>query len=98
MLLVIVCAVGVAIVDWFGISVSLPVAGSSTTAGLGVVALLLLLYRVINPVGGDDVEREPALWLGLALLIGLTGGAFVGMWEDHPPKTLAEVNGSASAG
>jgi hypothetical protein len=97
MLLAIACAVGVAIVDWLGISVSLPVAGSSTTAGLAVVALLLVLYRVINPVGGDDVEREPALWIGLACLVGLMLGAFVGMWEDHPPKTLAEVNGSASA-
>ena len=40
------------------ISVSYPVAGSAVAAGFGGLALLLIAYRLINPPGGDGVDRE----------------------------------------
>jgi hypothetical protein len=74
------CAVLVACVDWFRLSVSLPVAGSATTALFVVLA---------NLPGDGGVEREPALYAGLGLLAVMFWGAVVGMMEENPPKPLA---------
>jgi hypothetical protein len=88
MLIAVVCAVGIACVDWFRISVSLPVAGSATTGLFAVIAIVLVLFRIIDPPGGGGVEREPALYAGLACLVGILLGAIVGMMEERPPKRL----------
>lgn len=89
MAIAIALAVMVAVVDWFRLSVSLPVAGSGMVGLVVLFALLMVVYRTLNPPGGDGVEREPALYAGLALLFGIFGGAVVGMMEDHPPKPMA---------
>jgi hypothetical protein len=92
MLVAVACAVVIACVDWLNLSVSLPVAGSATTALFTAVALLLVGYRALNPAGGDGVEREPALYAGLALLAAMFWGAVVGMMEDHPPRPMAAAS------
>lgn len=96
MLVAIVCAIGIACVDWFRISVSLPVAGSGTTALLAVIALILVLFRTIDPPGDGGVEREPALYAGLACLVGIIGGAIVGMMEERPARPMETAPGSSA--
>jgi hypothetical protein len=68
------------------ISVSYPVAGSSATAGLGALALVLIAYRLINPPGSEDVDREIGAWLGLVAAAGVTIGGYLGMQEAAPGR------------
>jgi hypothetical protein len=88
MMLPVACAVLVACLDWFRLSASLPVPGSATTALFATFAFLLVAYRALNPPG-EGLEREPALYAGLALLGGILGGSIVGMYEETPPRALA---------
>jgi hypothetical protein len=60
--------------------VSLPVAGSAVTAGIGAIAFLLVLYRLIDPPG--DSGREIGVWLGLLATAGITYGGYEGMQEE----------------
>jgi hypothetical protein len=69
------------------VSVSYPVAGSTVTAGLGALALLLIAYRLVNPPGSGDVDREIGAWLGLVAAAGVTFGAYLGMQEPRPLHT-----------
>jgi hypothetical protein len=75
-------SVGIAVLG--RISVSYPVAGSTVAAGFGALALLLIAYRLINPPGGDGVDREIGAWLGLAAAAGVTYGGYLGMQEPRP--------------
>jgi hypothetical protein len=81
LLLAVIASVGFALIDMSGASVSLPVAGSAVTAGIGAIAFLLVLYRLINPPG-DDVGREIGVWLGLLATAGITYGGYEGMQEE----------------
>ena len=75
-------SVGIAVLG--RISVSYPVAGSTVAAGFGGLALLLIAYRLINPPGGDGVDREIGAWLGLVAAAGVTCGGYLGMQEPRP--------------
>ena len=75
-----IASVGFAIIDMSGASVSLPVAGSAITTGIGAIAFLLVLYRLINPP--DDLGREIGIWLGLLATAGITYGGYEGMQEE----------------
>jgi hypothetical protein len=74
-------ALSVAIMSLGRVSVSYPVAGSAMTAGFGGLALLLIAYRLINPPGGGDLDREIGAWLGLIAAAGITLGGYLGMQE-----------------
>ena len=91
MLIAIACAVGIACVDWFRISVSLPVAGSATTALFSIIALLLVAFRALDPPA-SGLEREPALYVGLGCLLVMFWGAIVGMMEERPARPMAAVS------
>jgi hypothetical protein len=80
LLLAVIASVGFAAIDLTGASVSLPVAGSAVTAGIGAIAFLLVLYRLINPP--DDLGREIGVWLGLLATAGITYGGYEGMQEE----------------
>ena len=82
LLLAVIASVGFAIIDMSGASVSLPVAGSAVTAGIGALAFLLVLYRLIDPPGGEGVGREIGVWLGLLATAGITYGGYEGMQEE----------------
>ena len=66
----------------------LPVALSAVTAGLGILCVLLVLYRIIDPPGGDaeefgvDVGRGIGVFLGLAASIGVAYGGWRTMQEE----------------
>ncbi len=82
LLLAVIASVGFAVIDLSGASVSLPVAGSAVTAGIGAIAFLLVLYRLIDPPGGDGIGREIGVWLGLLATAGITYGGYEGMQEE----------------
>jgi hypothetical protein len=63
-----------------GASVSLPVAGSAITTTLGIIAALLIAFRILNPPG--DLHRELGAWVGLAWAAGIVVGGYIGMGEE----------------
>jgi len=81
MALAAVSALSVGVVAFGRLSVSYPVAGSAITTGLGGLALLLIAYRLINPPGSGDIDREIGAWLGLLAAAGVTWGGWLGMQE-----------------
>lgn len=85
--LAVIVSVGLAAMTLFGSSASLPVAGSALTCGIGALALLLVLYRTIDPPA-EGLEREIGLWLGLLATAGITVGGYLGMQEEG--TTFAE--------
>jgi hypothetical protein len=80
LMLAVIVSVGLAAITLSGASVSLPVAGSALTAGIGALAFILVLYRVIDPVA--DADRENGLFLGLLATAGITYGGYEGMQEE----------------
>jgi hypothetical protein len=82
-----VAALSAAIVSLARLSVSYPVAGSAMTAGFGALALLLIAYRLINPPGSGDLDREIGSWLGLIAAAGITLGGYLGMQEPSMRTT-----------
>jgi hypothetical protein len=73
-------SVGLAAMTLMGTSASLPVAGSALTCGIGALAFLLVLYRVLDPV--EEASREIGLWLGLLATAGIAVGGYLGMQEE----------------
>jgi hypothetical protein len=65
----------------FRISVSYPVAGSSVAAGLGFVAVVLIVIRMINQPGGTDSSLEIGAWIGLIAAAGVAVGSYLGMQD-----------------
>ena len=71
-------------------SVNLPVAGSALVAGLGILCVLLILYRIIDPPGEGDIPdgfdisiaREIGVFLGLIAAVGIAYGGYLGMQEE----------------
>ena len=74
-------------------TVNLPVAMSAITAGLGILAVLLILFRIIDPpdveVGGIsaddvgvDVGRSIGVWLGFIAAAAVAYGGWRAMEEE----------------
>jgi hypothetical protein len=82
-----IVALSVAVVVLFRLSVSYPVAGSAVTTGIGALALVLIAFRIIDPPGNGDVEREIGAWLSLVAAAGITLGGYLGMQD---PSALGE--------
>jgi hypothetical protein len=78
-----VMALSVGAVVLIRLSVSYPVAGSSVTAGIGAVAFVWVLYRLIDPPGSGDLGREIGIWLGLLATAGVAWGGYLGMQEPR---------------
>lgn len=82
-----IAGLSVGIVAFGRISFSYPVAGSTIAAGFGALALVLIAYRLVNPPGSGDVDREVGAWLGLIAAAGVTLGGYLGMQEARPVRT-----------
>ena len=86
LLLAVVAAVGLLVLSASQASVNLPVAASAITAGLGILATLLVLYRIIDPpdfgVSGLDVSRKIGVYLGLIASAGIAVGGWMAMQEE----------------
>jgi hypothetical protein len=89
LLVVGVAAIGLALLAVGQADVGLPVAESAVVTGLGVLAVVLVLIRLIDPpeIGvlafGSALEmtRKIGVWLGLITSIGVAVGGYLAMQE-----------------
>jgi len=85
----IVAAVGVAVIRLTDADVEPPVSLNTIVAVLGALAVLLILYRIIDPPGGDsfggvsvDITLEVGIFLGLLSAAGIAYGGYSAMREE----------------
>ncbi len=89
-----VAAIALAVVAANRTTVDLPVALSAVTAGLGILSVVLILFRIISPpdfglgevaeaFGGEaDVGRGIGVFLGLIAAAGVAAGGWLAMQEE----------------
>ncbi len=85
-----VAAIALAVMAANRTEVNLPVAMSAIVAGLGILAVLLILISLISPPNfsgvdlpdGIDKSRKIGAFLGLLASIGVAYGGFVAMQEE----------------
>jgi len=58
----------------------LPTAGSALVTALGLLALVLVVVRLVDPPGALD--REYGVWLGLAAIVGIVCGGWLAMSDE----------------
>ena len=86
-------AVGLALISASESDVGLPVAASAVVAGLGILSVILIFYRIIDTPGdvsaasallqqSVDVTRKIGVWLGLIAAIGVAYGGWRAMQEE----------------
>ena len=87
-------AVGGAVVTASSQSVNTPVAISAVTTIFGVLCVLLVLFRIIDPPGGGEVDtalgsvdvpdatRKIGVFLGLIASAGIAAGGWMAMQEE----------------
>jgi hypothetical protein len=64
---------------------AVPVGLAVLTATVGTIAALLVLYRILNQPGPNDVVRVCAgAWLGLAAVAAVTAGAWWALDDERP--------------
>jgi hypothetical protein len=80
LLITVIAAVGLAVASAMARTVSLPVAASAVTAGLGILSTLLIIYRLIDPP--SDLDREFGVFLGLIAAAAITYGGWLSMQEE----------------
>jgi hypothetical protein len=89
-LLTIVVALGLAFVTLTQSSTALPVSASVLATGTGVFTALLILYRIINQPGPNDLASvKLGAWLGFLAAVGVGCGGFQAMREEEsgaPPE------------
>jgi hypothetical protein len=71
-------------------SPALPVAASVITSALGVIATLLVLYRILNQPGPNEfIEVEFGAFLGFLAVLAIAAGGWYSMrdeeWDVEPP-------------
>ncbi|HZA59927.1 MAG TPA: hypothetical protein VE401_03990 [Solirubrobacterales bacterium] len=80
LLLAVIAGVGLTVLAAAQSNVQLPVAASAIAAGLGILATLLVLYRVLDPP--SDLDRSYGLFLGLIASAGIAIGGWMAMQEE----------------
>lgn len=73
-------AVALAVSAAMARTVSLPVAASAITAGLGILSTVLIIYRLIDPP--FDADREYGAFLGLIAAAAIAYGGWRSMQEE----------------
>lgn len=83
-----VAAIALAYTAASNTSVSLPVALSAIVAGLGILSVILILFRIISPpdfgvdASGVDHTRKIGAFLGLIFAGGIAYGGYLAMQEE----------------
>jgi hypothetical protein len=86
-------AIGLALISASQTEVGLPVAASAVVAGLGILSVILIFYRIIDTPGdvsaasallqqSVDVTRKIGVWLGLIAAVGVAYGGWRAMQEE----------------
>ena len=73
-------AVGIAVLKSTGNEFDLPVPGGTLVAGAGALAVLLILFRLLDTPYGFD--REFGVFLGLIAAAGITYGGYLMMQDE----------------
>jgi hypothetical protein len=78
-----IVAIGAAVLAASGRSVALPVAASVVVTVLGIIVALLVLYRIVNQPGPNDVvDVKFGAYLGFLICVGIAVGGFLAMSEE----------------
>ncbi len=84
-LLAALAGIGLAVAAATQSDVNLPVAASAITAGLGILAVVLIAYRIIDPpepdLGGLGIDLEINRSIGVFLGLIAAGGVAFGGWR-----------------
>ncbi len=83
-------ALAMAYLSASGQSVSLPIAMSAIVTGLGILCVILVLYRIISPPDfgvnlsgtGIDKTRKIGVFLGLIATAGVAYGGYMAMQDE----------------
>lgn len=92
-LLLVAAAVGVAlfVLQATQTSPARPVAFGVLTVTAGLLATLLVLYRLINEPGPDAfIDVRAGAWLGLAAVLALTAGGWLSLRDERVPGLPAQ--------
>ena len=81
-------SLSVAVVVLGNISVSYPIAGSTVATGFAGVALILIVYRLLDPPG-SGLDIEYGAWLGLAAAAVTTLGDYLAMQPARGDQVAA---------
>jgi hypothetical protein len=81
LMLAVIAAIALVAVAATATQVNLPVALSAIVAGIGGLALLLVLYRLINPPA-DGIDRSIGIFIGLIATAGVAYGGWRAMEEE----------------
>jgi hypothetical protein len=82
---VMLCALALATSNVAGRGPAVPVALGVITTTLALAATLLVLYRILNQPGPNDViEVRAGAWLGLGAVAAVFGGAWWSMSDERP--------------
>ncbi|HET6447898.1 MAG TPA: hypothetical protein VFG31_02220 [Conexibacter sp.] len=100
LLLVIIAAIGLAVLTATERTPALPVTGAVIVTALAGLGTLFVLYRLIDtPIGdvpdGVDVSRTVWAFLGLIAVAAITYGGYLSMREEG--TSLSDVKAQASA-
>ena len=76
----VIAGVGLAVLAVAQANVQLPVAASAITTGIGILATLFVLYRLIDPP--SELDRSYGLFLGLIAAAGVALGGWMAMQEE----------------
>ena len=89
LVLAIIAAVGVAVIRLTDVDVEPPVSLNTIVAVLGALAVLLILYRIVDPPGGGsfggvsvDTTLQVGIFLGLVSAAGIAYGGYSAMREE----------------
>ena len=104
LMLAIVAAIGVAVIRLTDADLELPVSLNAIVAALGGLAVLLILYRIIDPPGGGsgfegvevDTTLKLGIFLGLLAAAGIAYGGYSAMREEG--MTFGDVGDRLSGG
>jgi hypothetical protein len=94
--LVIVLGLALAVLNAAGRGPTAPVALAVITSTLALGATLLVLYRIVDQPGSNElIEVRAGAWLGLAAVAGVFAGAWWSMGDERtrpvdPPAPEAE--------
>jgi hypothetical protein len=82
-LLTAIIAVASAVVVAMDNAPAIPVSMSVLTTGAGALSAVLILYRIINQPGPNDlVDVKVGVWLGLLAAIGVAVGGYMSMQDE----------------
>jgi hypothetical protein len=89
LMLAIVAAIGVAVIRLTDADLEPPISLNAIVSALGILAVLLILYRIIDPPGGGDyggvsvdTTLKFGIFLGLLAAAGIAYGGYSAMREE----------------